>query len=398
VVIDHGASRPTSTAVAISTLPVSGAGGTAAPDAAATPSKAENFLLVGSDSRACIDPKSPEAGGFIDRGDTGEQSDTIMVLRADPAAGQAAILSFPRDLLVKIAGTNRSNKINSAFAGGNVSRLVQTIELNFAVPIDHYVQVDFCSFKNIVDAVGGVKIPFAYPTRDLNTGLDVPEPACVSFDGTSALGYARSRHYQWSTDGGRHWQDDGTADRGRISRQQDFIKRVLQKAIDKGARSPQVAARLLDAGLKGVKLDSELRVNDLLSLAQQLRGFDPEKVRTFRIDGRGEMVGDQSVIRPLLENDLTRGILAVFRGQARLADAPDQPIEGATASATATSTAVAGAAPRTSTATSGPAAAPTTVAAPGGDTTGTTAGPTTSVVDVTQAAVGYLPPNDPTCR
>ena len=396
VVIDHGETRPTGR-VTVSTLPVSGVSPGATDAPAAGSAKALNFLLVGSDSRACIDPNSPEAAGFIARGDTGEQSDTIMILRADPGADQAAILSFPRDLLVKIAGTNRSNKINSAYGGGDVSRLVQTIELNFAIPVDHFVQVDFCSFKNIVDAVGGIKIPFLYPTRDLHTGLDVPEPGCVSFDGWAALGYTRSRYYEVSTDGGKHWRDDGTSDRGRIARQQDFIKRVLQKAVDKGARSPQVAARLLDAGLKGVKLDSELRVSNLLSLAQQLRSFDPEKVRSFRIDGRGETVGDQSVIRPLLDNDQTKKILAVFRGEARLADAPTQPIGDTGAASTSTT---AGGAPAATTATTVPApatTATTTVGAAAGAPASAT-DTTTSVVDVAQDPIGYVPPNDPTCR
>lgn len=182
-------------------VPGSGAptGATAAPALPVAPPV--NFLVVGSDSRACIDPNAEDAGQFLDKGDTGNQSDTIMVLRVDPGTNAAAILSFPRDLFVKLAGTNRSAKINAAFAGGNPSRLIQTIEQNFAVPIDHYVQIDFCAFKNIVDAVGGIKIAFEYPARDTNSGLWVPDAGCVALDGTNALRYARSRYFEWSTNG-----------------------------------------------------------------------------------------------------------------------------------------------------------------------------------------------------
>ena len=387
VVIDHGVSAPIIT-TSIETVASSGPHDSVAPAGGpARNGKSLNFLVVGSDTRKCIDPSSDRAKRFLDGRDTGEQSDTIMVLRVDPSAGQAAILSFPRDLLVKIVGTNRSNKINSAFAGGDVNRLVQTLELNFQIPIDHFVEVDFCAFKNLVDAVGGIKIPFAYPTRDDHTGLWVPEAGCIAFDGWAGLDYARSRYYQWSTDGGKHWLSDGSSDRGRIRRQQDFIKRVLQKAIDRGARDPKVAARLLNAAIQWVKIDSELKVSELLDVAQQLRAFDPNTVRTFRIDGPDATVGDQSVIKPNLDDPTTKKILSVFRGEARLADAPKQDDTATGASGSgggATTTAV-----PTRSATS-KVSAPSSVAPPGPTTT--------AVVDVAQEAVGYAPADDPTCR
>jgi LCP family protein required for cell wall assembly len=157
----------------------------------------ENYLLVGSDSRACIDPNSPYAGAFLTEGnDIGDRSDTIMVLRVDPDESQAAILSFPRDLWVKIGSTNRKSRINSAFDKDDPSRLVDTIQQNFLIPINHYIEVDFCAFKYLVDAIGGVTIPFAYPTRDRYTGLNVEAPGCVAMTGDEALAYVRSRHYE----------------------------------------------------------------------------------------------------------------------------------------------------------------------------------------------------------
>ena len=94
----------------------------------------------------------------------GGRSDTIMVLRVERNAESAAILSFPRDLWVRINGSNRKSRINNAFDKEDPSRLVRTIEDNFGVGIDHYVDVDFCAFKKMVEVVGGVKVPFAYPT------------------------------------------------------------------------------------------------------------------------------------------------------------------------------------------------------------------------------------------
>jgi len=335
--------------------------------------KAENYLLVGSDSRACIDPSSPYAGAFLTEGnDIGDRSDTIMLLRVDPNESQAAILSFPRDLWVKIGTSNRKSRINSAFDKADPSRLVQTIELNFDLPVDHYIEVDFCAFKYLVDALGGVKIPFAYPTRDKFTGLDIPTPGCYSMSGDAALAYARSRHYQYEENG--RWKEDGSSDRGRIRRQQDFIKRMLRKAVDRGGTRPDVAKKLIDTALKNVRVDETLTVNDLLKVASRLRKFDPSEVKTYRMDGKGTNVGGASVIVPTLSDPATQNVLKVFRGQATVADVPssDSTVPGDTSGATDTS----------ATATS--STTPTSSA--GG------------AVVIEDNGVGVFPPDDPTCR
>jgi LCP family protein required for cell wall assembly len=154
---------------------------------------AKNFLLTGSDNGSCVDPNSPYAGAFGDRTGFGERSDTIMIIRVDPTDNRAAFLSFPRDLWVKIAGSTRTNRINTAFDRKNPNKLVDTIYQNFGISIDHYVNIDFCAFKEIVNAVGGVSIPFLFETRDKKTGLYVPAPSCFEFSGDHALAYVRSR-------------------------------------------------------------------------------------------------------------------------------------------------------------------------------------------------------------
>jgi len=372
-----------------STITVAGSGpaDTAAATAPANdaPGNAQNFLLVGSDSRreSCTAADSPYAGGLGNV--TSELSDTIILVRVDPATGQAAILSFPRDLWVTVAGTGRKAKINSAYEPDNPSRLVQTIEEDFGVFIDHTVQVSLCAFKSLVDAVGGVNVPFAYPTRDEETGLDIPTPGCVTMSGDEALAYVRSRaHYQYMTDKG--WQTDGTSDYGRIARQQDFIQRALQKAVDKGARNIGVARDLLDVALANVVVDQNLTINDLLRLASTLRDFDPAQLRahSYRFDGRGQRQGGQDVIIPDLEAPTTKAVLEVFRGHARLSDVPAADATTTTGPTDPTTTT---AAATTTTTTVGP----TTTAVPGASTT-------VPVVDVAPNPLGISPPDDPTCR
>ena len=113
-----------------------------------------------------------------DRDDLGERSDTIMIWRANPETNQLAVLSFPRDLYVDIGG--RRDRINTAYRRDDPSRLIETIGRNFGVPVDHYVQVDFCAFRELVDAVGGVEVPFDSPARDRKSGLVVTDAGCVT--------------------------------------------------------------------------------------------------------------------------------------------------------------------------------------------------------------------------
>src|SRR5262249_55578642 len=92
---------------------------------------AKNFLITGADNNSCLDPDSPFAGAFGDRSQLGERSDTIMVMRVDPATSQAAILSFPRDLWVSIAGRDSESRINSAYVKNDPSTLIATLYENF---------------------------------------------------------------------------------------------------------------------------------------------------------------------------------------------------------------------------------------------------------------------------
>lgn len=288
---------------------------------------ARNFLITGSDNNACVDPDSPYASAFGDRSNLGERSDTIMIIRLDPGSNQAAVLSFPRDLWVTIAGKNSKSRINSAFDRDDPNRLVQTIWENFQIPVDHYVNVDFCAFKSIVDAVGGVDVPFEYPVRDRYTGLDITTTGCVTLDGEAGLAYVRSRHLKYLDPTTGEYREDKSSDLGRISRQQDFLRRALKASLDKGARDPRVAKQLIDTALRYVVLDDALTPGKLLDLASALRSLDPATVRTYQIASTPRQISGNSVLVPQLESDNMRAILAVFRGQARLADAPEQVLE-----------------------------------------------------------------------
>ena len=233
---------------------------------------ARNYLITGSDNDECVDPKSPFAGGFGNRAAYGERSDTLMIIRVNPSDNQAAILSFPRDMWVEQAGSTRHGRINSNFDKKNPNRLIRTIKQNFGIDIDHYVNIDFCTFKEVVDAVGGVRVPFEYKARDLHTGFRVPKAnVCFTFTGDHALAYVRSRHYRWFDPKTKSWRSDGTSDWGRISRQQDFTKRMIKKALETSRTNPRIAANIMNAALKNVITDDQLTPLLLLQLGQAMR-------------------------------------------------------------------------------------------------------------------------------
>jgi polyisoprenyl-teichoic acid--peptidoglycan teichoic acid transferase len=284
---------------------------------------AQNWLITGIDNGDCVAEGDLPDADIGDRTQLGERTDTIMVIRVDPGNNQAAILSFPRDLWVKLAGTNREGRINTAWQGKDPSRLIQTIEQAFLVPIDHVLSVDFCAFKAIVTAVGGVKVSFDAPVRDRAVGFQIPAAGCYVLGAEESLDYVRSRKYQTQDASGR-WVEDPAADLGRISRQQDFIRRTVQRAFNVGARDPRVAWDLLNAAIDYVITDDATTPRGLLSLGQAMRNLDPDQIATYTVEWRSIEVSGNLVLEPRLKTDSMKQILALFRGQALLAEAPDQ--------------------------------------------------------------------------
>lgn len=287
------------------------------------PEVPQNFLLVGSDSREFVDT-DVDNQSFGDVEATGAaKSDTIIVLRVDPRTTSAAMLSFPRDLWVDIYAadgrpTGSRNRINTAFDGGP-EQLVQTIRQNFDIPIHHYMQVDFAGFKNLVDVVGGVEVYLENPVRDRDTstgrnlaGLDIQQTECVNLGGDQALAYVRSRHLQEYVDG--RWRSDLSSDFGRIERQQDFIRRAVQKALDDDLFNPVRLNRLVGVADDSVLLDDAIGLEDLVDLGEQFRALAPEALQQFQLLVDDETLSSGARVL-LLQPGANEAVLDVLRGR-----------------------------------------------------------------------------------
>ncbi|MEM7275353.1 MAG: LCP family protein [Actinomycetota bacterium] len=276
-----------------------------------------NVLLVGSDSSANLDEDDP-----IQIGRQGERfGDVIIIAHIDERTSDIALLSLPRDLWVDVAGASRPSRINRAFEIGGPATLIETIETEFDIPIHHYVNVDFAGFQGLVSAVGSVEIFFDTPARDWNvnarptprsqTGFLVETAGCHSLDSEMALAYVRSRYYQTQDEDGR-WSTDPSSDLGRIRRQQDFLRRLLQKAISLGARNPFVLRDLIDAGLENVAIDQRLTPQLLVDLGATYRSFDPSGLQTYSFPAVDGQVGQNQVLLPLRNE--AEPVLALFAG------------------------------------------------------------------------------------
>lgn len=290
---------------------------TAVPSDAAPGERVLNILLVGSDSSAGLDADDP-----VQIGRQGERfGDVIIIAHLDERSGDVALLSVPRDLWLPIAGTDREARINRAFEVGGPAALIDTIEDQLAIPIHHYVNVDFAGFKGLVEAVGSVDVYFETPARDWNvaakpeprtqTGFLVGEAGCHSLDPEMALAYVRSRYYQTQNADGE-WITDPTSDFGRIRRQQDFLRRLLQKAIDQGARNPFVLNDLIDTGLDNVAIDQELTPQLLLDLGSAFQSFQPEELQAYSVPAADATIDGNQVLTPLFDD--AEPILGLFRG------------------------------------------------------------------------------------
>jgi LCP family protein required for cell wall assembly len=270
-----------------------------------------NYLIVGSDSRAFVNDPIAEEHFGNPKYQTGQRSDTIMIAHVDPKSpSKGFLVSIPRDLWVPIPG-HGSQRINTAYNFGPTT-LIQTIEQNFHVTINHYLEVGFATFAQIVNAIGAVHIFFPTAAYDKYTGLDIPNPGCIALNGLQALEYVRSRHYQYRTAGQgtdpATRTKEGHSDFGRIRRQQYFIRSLAQEAISKGARNLFTAKALLQKTVPNLVKDKGMSLSDFLSLVRAFRSVDPSSVQMVTvptsgtvIDGNDVLLLDQAGAEPIFQ-------------------------------------------------------------------------------------------------
>lgn len=243
----------------------------------------QNYLVVGSDTRDLGEEEGVDAGGIYgnasERPPGGKRADTIVIARLDPGPGTIELLSVPRDLLVD-AKKGGGHRINSSYNDG-AQNLVDTIERNLGIPINHYVEVNFNGFKGLVEALGGVPLYFDRPVRDEMTGLDIDKAGCYELDGVQALAFARSRHLEYSN--GVKWLTDPSGDLGRITRQQVFLRRALGEVTKLGLDDVNSLRVLTGVAVNNVTIDDDLGTSDMIAMARRFAAFDAKAMVVHRL-------------------------------------------------------------------------------------------------------------------
>jgi len=197
--------------------------------------------------------------GVDKRPDDVGRSDSMIVVSYSPQDRRLALLSLPRDTWVQIPGYGY-DKLNHSYAYGGEELAVATVEQLLGIPIDHYVSFSFQGFQRVIDALGGIEInaekrmlyvdPFDTSMGPDGLVIDI-QPGPQVMDGETALKYARFRM-------------DEEGDLGRIRRQQQVIRAIIQKASQPSVipQLPGLVTALVDA------VDTDMSLSEMLKLAK----------------------------------------------------------------------------------------------------------------------------------
>ncbi len=238
-----------------------------------------NILLVGQDGREDVE---------------GSRSDSMMLASVNKGTGKVKIVSLMRDMYVSIPGHD-DNRINAAYSLGGVKLLEQTIENDFQVKIDGNVQIDFESFKTIIDKVDGVEIELSQEEADyLNTaywqnGWSL-SAGVQTLNGDQALAYSRIRQV-------------GNSDFQRTERQRTVLMTVFRKVKGQGKLKMLSLAKDIYP-----MLDTDIGIGDMISLGTTAIGMDESDIETYRlpIDGgyTNQTIREMQVLVPDMEKNI----------------------------------------------------------------------------------------------
>ncbi|MFG2649064.1 LCP family protein [Streptomyces sp. NPDC048436] len=223
-----------------------------------------NILLMGTDGRDTITRQEKQE--FRAGGVACDCTDTLMLVHVSEARDRVSVVGIPRDSYAvipahrdKSTGQRRAahpGRINGAYAEGGPALSVRTVEGMTGVRVDRYLQLDFRRFMDSVDIVDGVEVCTPRPLKDRTTKLDLA-PGRHRLGGGQALQYVRSRHV------------DGSADFGRIQRQQRFLIGALRSVRTENVLADSVRATHLSRALLGsARVDRGFSTGQLLSLAK----------------------------------------------------------------------------------------------------------------------------------
>ncbi|MFG2895141.1 LCP family protein [Streptomyces sp. NPDC048248] len=260
-----------------------------------------NYLIVGSDSREGM---SAEEKKKLHTGSAeGKRTDSMMILH-DGSNGPT-LISLPRDSDVEIpsfvgsdsgkkySGTGRHTKLNAAYAEDGPELLVRTVEFNTKLHIDHYVEIGFAGFANIVDAIGGVEMSIPKAFKDKNSGADFPAGK-QTLNGQQALAFVRTRHAF------------AGSDLDRTKNQQKFLAALASQTATPGTiLNPFKLYPTMGAGLDTLITDKDMSLFNLGQMFFAMKGVTGGEGKSMNmpISGStgGNLLWDKAKLQQLVQ-------------------------------------------------------------------------------------------------
>jgi LCP family protein required for cell wall assembly len=263
--------------------------------------KGTNYLIVGSDSRegmSAAEKKQLHTGSA-----EGKRTDSMMILHVGDNGD--TLISLPRDSDVELPtfvgsesgktykGTGRHIKLNAAYATDGPELLVRTVEFNTGLRIDHYVEIGFAGFANIVDAVGGVDITIDKAFKDKYSGADF-KAGKQTLNGEQALAFVRTRHAF------------AASDLERTKNQQKFLAALAhQVATPSTVLNPFKLYPVMGAGLDSLIVDKDMGLWDLGSMFFAMKGVNGGDGTSMNMpisgSSGGNLVWDKAKVKTLVD-------------------------------------------------------------------------------------------------
>ena len=227
------------------------------------PTQPFTVLLLGSDDDSKFVP---------DRFNT----QSMILVRVDPATQKATMVSIPRDLWVPMSNLGWG-KISWAYQVGGAPSAIAAVESNFKVHIDDYVWIGLNGLVNLINKLGGVNVQVTNPVMDdfypadLNSTADpygyyrvAVLPGATHMDGVHALEYVRSRH------------GDVRGDFARSERQQQLLLAIKAQASHVNVADLPALASAFNGEIKtSIGLD---RLRALIAVANDFSSSNTQRI------------------------------------------------------------------------------------------------------------------------
>ncbi|RFU87919.1 LytR family transcriptional regulator [Streptomyces triticagri] len=259
-----------------------------------------NYLIVGSDSREGMskeDQKRLHTGKV-----EGKRTDSMMILHVGDNGN--TMVSLPRDSDVEIPSfkgsdsgklypnQGRRTKLNAAYAEDGPELLVRTVEHNTGLKIDHYAEIGFGGFANIVDALGGVEMDIPRDIKDRDSGSDFKKGK-QTLDGEQALAFVRNRK-------------EAGSDLERTKNQQKFLATLANQAATPGTiLNPFRLYPTMGAGLDTLVVDKDMGLLDVAEMFWAMKGITGGDGKSMNIpisgSNGGNLVWDKAKVKQLVE-------------------------------------------------------------------------------------------------